>query len=85
MLEFRRVLFRSTITLEWNPNVITLSQWSKKDLESLTTASSDDGITIHVGGEGKPTSYRLQFYWANGIPSKRPTIDISRETRPAEG
>ena len=74
-----------TITLQWDPNVITLSQWSKKDLESLTTASSDGSITIHVGGEGNPTSYRLQFYWTKGIPSKSSTIDISRETRPAEG
>ena len=76
---------KETITLAWNPEVITLSQWSKLDLESIMTASSDSSITIQVGGEGNPTSYRLQFYWANGISSKRPTIDISRETRPAEG
>lgn len=77
---------KETITLAWNPEVITLSQWSKKDLELLTTASSDGSITIHVGGEGNPTSYRLQFYWANGIPSSdSPTITISHDTSAAEG
>lgn len=79
---------KETITLEWNPNVITLSQWSIDDLSSIRpdpTVAVNDRITIHVGGEGNPTSYRLQFYWTNGIPSKSPTIDISRETRPAEG
>lgn len=79
---------KETITLQWAPNVITLSQWSIKDLSSIMpdpNAVVNNSITIQVGGEGNPTSYRLQFYWANGIPSKRPTIDISRETRPAEG
>ena len=76
---------KETITLEWNPNVITLSQWSKLDLESIITASSDSSITIQVGGEGNPTSYRLQFYWANGIPSGSPTITISHDTSAAEG
>lgn len=76
---------KETITLEWNPKVITLSQWSKLDLESIITASSDSSITIQVGGEGNPTSYRLQFYWANGIPSESPTITISHDTSAAEG
>lgn len=76
---------KETITLEWNPKVITLSQWSKLDLKSIMTASSDSSITIQVGGEGNPTSYRLQFYWANGIPSESPTITISHNTSAAEG
>lgn len=79
---------KETITLQWDPNVITLSQWSIKDLSSIMpdpNAVVNNSITIQVGGEGNPTSYRLQFYWAKGIPSKRPTIDISRDTRPAEG
>ena len=79
---------KETITLEWNPNVITLSQWSIDDLSSIRpdpTVAVNDRITIHVGGEGNPTSYRLQFYWTNGIPSESPTITISREPNPAEG
>lgn len=77
-----------TITLQWDPYVITLSQWSIEDLSSIRqdqNATVSNSITIHVGGEGKPTSYRLQFYWANGIPSERPTITISRDTSSAEG
>lgn len=76
---------KETITLQWDSNVITLSQWSKLDLESIMTASSKSSITIQVGGEGNPTSYRLQFYWANGIPSESPTITISHDTSAAEG
>lgn len=76
---------KETITLQWDPKVITLSQWSKLDLKSIITASSDSSITIQVGGEGNPTSYRLQFYWANGIPSESPTITISHDTSAAEG
>lgn len=76
-----------TITLQWDPAVITLSQWSIEDLSSIRqdqNATVSNSITIHVGGEGNPTSYRLQFYWANGIPSERPTISILHETSSAE-
>ena len=76
---------KETITLQWDPNVITLSQWSIDDLSSDPTVAVNDRITIHVGGEGKPTSYRLQFYWANGIPSESPKITISHDTSAAEG
>lgn len=75
---------KETITLRWDSSVIALSQWSAADLSSITTGSTDDSITIRVGGEGQPTSYRLQFYWTNGIPSERPTISILHETSSAE-
>lgn len=79
---------KETITLQWDPNVITLSQWSIDDLSSIRPdphAVVKGSITIRVGGEGNPTSYRLQFYWANGIPSESPKITISHDTSAAEG
>ena len=79
---------KETITLKWNPKVITLSQWSIDDLSSIMqdpNADVNDSITIQVGGEGKPTSYRLQFYWTNGIPSESPKISIPYRTSAAEG
>lgn len=79
---------KETITLQWDPNVITLSQWSIDDLSSIRpdpNAVVNGSITIHVGGEGNPTSYRLQFYWTNGIPSESPKISIPYRTSAAEG
>lgn len=79
---------KETITLQWDPNVITLSQWSIKDLSSIMpdpNAVVNNSITIQVGGEGNPTSYRLQFYWTNGIQSESPKISIPYRTSAAEG
>lgn len=57
---------QGTLTLSWNADVVSLSKWSAEML-GLTSTSSP--LTISVGGEGKPTSYLLQFYWVNGPKS----------------
>lgn len=57
---------QGTLTLEWDESVVSLSKWSAEMLGLSSTASP---LTISVGGEGKPTSYLLQFYWVNGPKS----------------
>lgn len=61
-----------TITINWKKEV-ELSKWSQEDLGSpqVTVDKGDNrSISVHVGGEGKPTSYRLQFYRADGFPDE---------------
>lgn len=53
---------QQTLTITWNENVVSLSKWSAEMLGQSPTSP----LTISVGGEGKPTSYLLQFYWVNG-------------------
>lgn len=53
---------QQTLTITWNKDVVSLSKWSAEMLGELPTSP----LTISVGGEGKPTSYLLQFYWVNG-------------------
>ncbi len=53
---------QQTLTITWNENVVSLSKWSAEMLGQSPTSP----LTISVGGEGKPTSYLLQFYWING-------------------
>lgn len=54
------------VSLKYDTTKIKISQFS---LEELGTTDDGSGvITFHVGGEGQPTSYRLQFYRVNGIP-----------------
>lgn len=57
---------QGTLTLEWDESVVSLSKWSA---EMLGLSSTSSPLTISVGGEGKPTSYLLQFYWVNGPKS----------------
>ena len=57
---------QGTLTLSWNADVVSLSKWS---VEMLGLTSTSSPLTISVGGEGKPTSYLLQFYWVNGPKS----------------
>lgn len=52
---------QQTLTITWNENVVSLSKWSAEMLGQSPTSP----LTISVGGEGKPTSYLLQFYWVN--------------------
>ena len=53
---------QGTLTITWNKDVVSLSKWSAEMLGQPPTSP----LTISVGGEGKPTSYLLQFYWVNG-------------------
>lgn len=53
---------QQTLTITWNKDVVSLSKWSAEMLGQSPTSP----LTISVGGEGKPTSYLLQFYWVNG-------------------
>lgn len=53
---------QGTLTLKWDESVVSLSKWSADMLQKPATSP----LTISVGGEGKPTSYLLQFYWVNG-------------------
>ena len=54
------------VKLRYDTSKIKISQFSLKEL-----GGTDNGlgvISFHVGGEGQPTSYRLQFYRVDGIP-----------------
>lgn len=53
---------QQTLTITWKKDVVSLSKWSAEMLGQPPTSP----LTISVGGEGKPTSYLLQFYWVNG-------------------
>ena len=53
-----------TLTLSWDSSVVSLSKRSAAALGASDTAASP--LTISVGGKDKPTSYLLQFYWADG-------------------
>ena len=54
-----------TVTLTVNSN-LKISQFS---LEELNATQNGNNISFQVGGEGKPTSYRLQFYRTDAIPT----------------
>ena len=53
------------VTLTVNSN-LKISQFS---LEELNATQTGNDISFPVGGEGKPTSYRLQFYRTGAIPT----------------
>lgn len=62
-----------TLRLSWNPERVTLSKWSREELGIAddSTPQTEGNMVyfdIPVGGEGKPTSYTLQFYRVGGIP-----------------
>ena len=57
---------QTTMILSWDPEKVTLSALSQDELP--VTARSDTSLTLTLGGEGSPISYRLQFYRVNGIP-----------------
>lgn len=54
---------RGTVTITWNKDIVSLSKWSA---EMLGQPNATSPLTISVGGENSPTSYLLQFYWADG-------------------
>lgn len=56
---------KETRVLTWNPGQVALSPWSLKDLPAATGTSTSGSVTLDLGGEGKPTSYLLQFYKVN--------------------
>ena len=57
---------QATMVLSWDPEKVALSVWSRDELP--VASATDSSLTLSLGGEGKPTSYRLQFYRVNGIP-----------------
>lgn len=57
---------QATMVLAWNPEKVALSTWSRDELP--VASATDSSLTLSLGGDGKPTSYRLQFYRVNGIP-----------------
>lgn len=62
-----------TKVLTWDPAQVALSPWSLKDLPVVGSYTPTSGSAeLELGGDGKPTSYLLQFYKVNdfnGTPS----------------
>ncbi len=54
------------VKLRYDTSKIQISQFSLIELGLPEDAKSP--LSFHVGGEGMPTSYRLQFYRVGGIP-----------------
>lgn len=54
-----------TVKLWYNTNFIQISPSSLAEIDGTDV---NGVVTFDVGGEGQPTSYRLQFYRVNGIP-----------------
>ena len=65
---------QATMVLSWDPAKVSLSTWSREELPE--TSAADSSVTLSLGGEGKPTSYRLQFYRMNGIPENETWEDV---------
>lgn len=65
---------KATMVLSWNPEKVALSAWSQDELPVVSATASS--VTLSLGGEGKPTSYRLQFYRVNGIPENETWEDV---------
>ena len=65
-----------TVTISWDKSYVTLSKWSRDELDSDSTGNS---ISFDVGGEGKPTSYLMQFYRLRGrsTEDQLPNIDVT--------
>ena len=55
-------------TLTWDPNQVAISPWFLQEMGISADDAADGSITFHVGGEGKPTSYRIQFYRVGDFP-----------------
>lgn len=72
---------KGRITITWDNSYVTLSKWFKEDLskENLNPQSGNNSISFDVGGEGKPTSYLMQFYRLRGRSAgdELPYIDIT--------
>ena len=65
---------QATMVLSWNPEKVSLSVWSRDELP--VASATDSSLTLSLGGEGTPTSYRLQFYRVNGIPENETWEDV---------
>lgn len=65
---------QATMVLSWNPEKVALSAWSRDELP--VASATDSSLTLNLGGEGNPTSYRLQFYRVNGIPEDETWEDV---------
>ena len=65
---------QATMVLSWNPEKVSLSAWSRDELP--VASATDSSLTLSLGGEGNPTSYRLQFYRVNGIPENETWEDV---------
>lgn len=63
-----------TVTLTVNSN-LKISQFS---LEELNATQTGNNISFQVGGEGKPTSYRLQFYRTDAILADETWDDVKK-------
>lgn len=63
---------KGTVTLRWTEDV-TPTIWSLEKIlppgADIEAALTNRMITVQVGGIGKPTSYRVQFYRTNGFLS----------------
>lgn len=65
---------QATMVLAWDPEKVSLSAWSRDELP--VASATDSSLTLSLGGEGNPTSYRLQFYRVNGIPENETWEDV---------
>lgn len=65
---------QATMVLSWDPEKVSLSAWSQDELPG--TFTGDSSLTLNLGGDGNPTSYRLQFYRVNGIPEDETWEDV---------
>lgn len=65
---------QATMVLAWNPEKVALSAWSRDELP--VASATDSSLTLNLGGDGNPTSYRLQFYRVNGIPENETWEDV---------
>lgn len=52
---------QESVTLTWPEEKVALSPWSKRDL-GIDETGNTGTATFSVGGDGKPSSYLLQFY-----------------------
>lgn len=70
-----------TMILSWDSSKVEISKWSLSELTVPDAPSKKENgrteATITVGGVGKPTSYRLQFYRTSAIPANETQEDLN--------
>lgn len=70
-----------TMILSWDSSKVEISKWSLSELTVTVVPSPKENgrteATIKVGGVGKPTSYRLQFYRTSAIPANETQEDLN--------
>ena len=66
----------ATVRISWIQDKVTLSPWSLELFDQGDITKTDNYIDVTVGEKG--TSYTLQFYRSNGIPTGEKGVNVKK-------